>query len=227
MAQDNTPEDDLAFIEYISKYLNDPRYRRIEGKPLLIVYRPIELPDAKATAKRWRDWCRENGVGEIYLAYTQSFENNDPRDYGFDGAIEFPPNNSAPPDLTDQVKPLSPEFTGNAFDWDIFPQRSDNYQTPEYPLFRSVCPAWDNTARRKQNGTVFINSTPNRYKHWLRNALIDSVERINQADDRLLFVNAWNEWAEGAHLEPDEAYGYGYLEATREALNEVSKMGDS
>jgi len=224
MAQNNTPDDDIAFISYISKYLKDPRYRRIDGKPILIVYRPIELPDAKATSERWRQWCRENGIGEIYLAYTQSFENNDPRDYGFDGAIEFPPNNSAPPDLTDQVEPLSPDFTGKAYDWDIFPKRSDNYQKPDYPLFRSVCPAWDNTARRKQNGTVFINSTPERYKHWLQNALIDSVERIPQTQDRLVFINAWNEWAEGAHLEPDAAYGYGYLEATRNALNEIAAL---
>ena len=87
IAQNHSAEDDIAFISYISKYLKDPRYRRIDGKPLLLVYRPIELPDAKATSKRWRDWCRDNGIGEIYIAYTQSFENNDPRDYGFDAAV--------------------------------------------------------------------------------------------------------------------------------------------
>ena len=218
MAQNNTPEDDLAFIEYVSKYLKDPRYRRIDGKPLLIVYRPVELPNAKATAKRWRKWCRKNGIGEIYLAYTQSFENDDPRNYGFDGAIEFPPNNSAPPDLTDQITPLSESFEGKVYDWDIFPHRSDNYTVPDYPLFRSVCPAWDNTARRKQGGTVFAGSTPERYQHWLTNALIDSEARIENPKDRLIFINAWNEWAEGAHLEPDARYGHAYLAATRTAL---------
>ena len=218
MAQNHSTKDDLAFISYISKYLKDPRYRRIDGKPLLIVYRPIELPNAKATAKRWRDWCRKNGVGEIYLAYTQSFENNDPRDYGFDGAIEFPPNNSAPPDITDQVIPLSDDFDGTVFDWDIFPTRSDNYNTPEYPLFRTVCPAWDNTPRRKQAGTVFAGSTPARYQHWLANALADSEARIEDTENRLIFINAWNEWAEGAHLEPDARYGHAYLAATRDAL---------
>jgi len=224
MAQNNTPEDDLAFITYISKYLKDPRYRRIDGKPLLIVYRPIELPDPKATAKRWRKYCRENGIGEIYLAYTQSFENNDPRDYGFDGAIEFPPNNSAPPDLTDQITPLSSEFDGKIYDWDIFPTRSDNLHITDYPLFRTVCPAWDNTARRKQGGTVFKGSTPERYKHWLRNVLIDSEARIETRKDRLVFVNAWNEWAEGAHLEPDARHGHAYLAATRDALMEHTSL---
>ena len=218
MAQDNTPEDDIAFIGYVSKYLKDSRYRRIDGKPLLLVYRPCELPDAKATAQRWREWCRNNGVGEIYLAYTQSFEDVDPREYGFDGAVEFPPNNSAPPDITDSVTPLSPDFAGKVYDWDIFPTRSDNYQTPDYPLFRTVCPAWDNTARRGQGGTVFARSTPQRYQHWLANAVRDSVSRIPARADRLIFVNAWNEWAEGAHLEPDARYGHGYLAATRRAL---------
>ncbi len=224
MAQDNTPEDDIAFIGYVSKYLKDPRYRRIDGKPLLLVYRPCELPDAKATAQRWRKWCRENGVGEIYLAYTQSFEDVDPRDYGFDGAVEFPPNNSAPPDITDSVTPISPDFAGKVYDWDIFPTRSDNYQTPDYPLFRTVCPAWDNTARRKQGGTVFARSTPQRYGHWLANALRDSVARMPARADRLIFVNAWNEWAEGAHLEPDARYGHGYLAATRDALLSYDKF---
>ena len=220
MAQDHSAEDDIAFISYVSKYLKDPRYRRIDGKPVLLVYRPIELPNAKDTAKRWRKWCRQNGVGDIYLAYTQSFENNDPRDYGFDGAVEFPPNNSAPPDLTDSITPLSDEFCGKVYDWDIFPTRSDNMASPDYPLFRSVCPAWDNTARRKQGGAVFKNSTPDRYRHWLSNVLAETTARIKNQSERLVFINAWNEWAEGAHLEPDARYGHAYLEATRTALIE-------
>ena len=218
IAQNHSAEDDIAFISYISKYLKDPRYRRIDGKPLLLVYRPIELPDAKATSKRWRDWCRDNGIGEIYIAYTQSFENNDPRDYGFDAAVEFPPNNSSPPDLTDRVTDVSEAFTGKVYDWDIFPTRSDNYIKPDYTLYRSVCPAWDNTARRKHDGTVFAGSTPARYAHWLHNAVVDTAQRIEKPENRLIFVNAWNEWAEGAHLEPDAANGFAYLSATRDTL---------
>jgi len=96
IAQNHSPEDDLAFIKYISKYLKDPRYIRINDKPLLLVYRPSLLPAAEETALRWRAWCSANGIGEIYIAYTQSFEAVDPERYGFDAAIEFPPNNSAP-----------------------------------------------------------------------------------------------------------------------------------
>ena len=96
IAQNHTPQDDLAFIEYISIYLRDSRYIRVGGRPLLLLYRPGLLPNISETVTRWRNWCRENGIGEIYLAYTQSFDRNDPSDFGFEAAVEFPPNNTCP-----------------------------------------------------------------------------------------------------------------------------------
>ena len=217
IAQNHSPEDDLAFIKYVSQYMRDQRYICIDGKPLLLVYRPSLLPSPKKTAKRWRQWCLKNGIGEIYLAYTQSFETVDPSKYGFDAAIEFPPNNSSPPDITETVKPLN-NFCGTVYDWRVFVERSRSYQKPAYKLFRSVCPSWDNTARRKNTGTIFLNSTPSGYQEWLGNAVAETCDRIINPDERLVFVNAWNEWAEGAHLEPDTHYGYAYLEATRRVL---------
>lgn len=222
IAQAHSPEDDLAFISYVSKYLRDPRYIRIGGKPLLLVYRPSLLPVAAETVQRWRQWSRENGIGEIYLAYTQSFEANDPHDYGFDAAVEFPPNNSAPPSIVDTVVPLKADFESKVYDWTIFPERSRNYTQPAYTLFRSVTPAWDNTARRKNRGTIFANSTPELYAEWLGNAIVDTCKRFERRDERLVFVNAWNEWAEGAHLEPDQRYGFAYLQATRKALEKAA-----
>jgi O-antigen biosynthesis protein len=219
IAQKHSPEDDIAFISHLSRYLKDTRYVRVDGKPLLLVYRPNLLPSARDTAQRWRAWCRENGLGEIHLAYTQSFEAVDPAEYGFDSAIEFPPNNSAPPDLTDEVEPLSTDYRGTVYDWRVLVERSRQYKEPNYRLFRSVCPAWDNTARRGARGTVFLNSSPEAYREWLGNA-VDHTERVFSApDERLVFVNAWNEWAEGAHLEPDQKYGYAYLQATQDALS--------
>lgn len=218
LAQDHSPDDDLGCITDLARYIRDPRYIRIDGKPLVMIYRPSLLPAAKETAERWRKWCRENGIGEIYLAYTQSFEKEDPANFGFDAAIEFPPNNSGPPDLTSQVVTTNRSFSGKVFDWDIFLHRSENYEVPSYKLFRSVCPGWDNTARRKAAGTCFVNHTPEKYERWLSNAITDTVKRFPSAEERIVFVNAWNEWAEGAHLEPDCRNGYAYLEATRRAL---------
>lgn len=217
IGQNHSAEDDLAFIHHVAKYMRDERYIRVDGKPLLLVYRPGLLPDAKSTAQRWRNWCRENGIGELYLAYTQSFDSVAPARYGFDAAIEFPPNATQPPAVTHQIEPLSSDFAGQVFDWSIYLKRSANYGKPHYKLFRGVCPSWDNTARRKNRGTSLINSSPRGYQEWLFNAIQDTLQRNDHADERLVFINAWNEWAEGAHLEPDQRHGYGYLEATRMA----------
>jgi len=217
IGQSHSVKDDLAFIDHVSRYMRDERYIRVDGRPLLLVYRPSLLPDAKATAMRWRSRCRENGIGEIYLAYTQSFDAVDPAQYGFDAAIEFPPNITQPPPVTHLIKPVRDDFAGQVFDWSAFPTRSASFRKPSYKLFRGVCPSWDNTARRKNNGTSFINSSPRGYQEWLFNAIQDTLDREPAADRRLVFINAWNEWAEGAHLEPDQLHGYGFLEATRMA----------
>ena len=105
IGQKHSPEDDLAFIQHVARYMRDERYIRIDGKPLLLVYRPGLLPSAKETAQRWRLWCKQNGIGDIYLAYTQSFAIVDPGNFGFDAAIEFPPNSSH---SLSSLKKLSP-----------------------------------------------------------------------------------------------------------------------
>ena len=87
--------------------MQDPAHIRVDGKPLLTIYRPSLLPDARRPVERWRTWCRENGIGEIYMAYTQSFEKESPEVYGIDAAIEFPPNNSNIPNITHQISNLS------------------------------------------------------------------------------------------------------------------------
>lgn len=222
IAQNHSKDDDIAFIAHVSEYMRDRRYIRVGGKPLLMVYRPSLLPDPIATVTRWRDWCRENRIGEIFLAYTQSFETVSPVDYGFDAAIEFPPNNSSPPNITETVVPLQEDFGVTVYDWKVFVERSERYTNHGYKVFRSVCPSWDNTARRRNFSTVFKNTEPVLYQRWLENAIDDTMARHQYPSERLIFVNAWNEWAEGAHLEPDARYGYAYLQATRNALETVA-----
>ncbi|MEX0645628.1 MAG: glycoside hydrolase family 99-like domain-containing protein, partial [Parvularculaceae bacterium] len=218
IGQDHSPADDLAFIAHLARYLKNPRYLRIDGKPLLIVYRPAHLPSARETGERWRRWCRENGVGEIFIAYTLSFPAGPPAEYGFDAAIEFPPNNSGVPLATDRVTGLDPEFEGKIYDWTALVKRSENYPPPAYKLFRGVNPSWDNSARRRKTPAILLGSNPADYRRWLANAVADTKARFSNPQERLIFVNAWNEWAEGAYLEPDAQYGYAFLEATRAAL---------
>ena len=217
VAQDYSAEDDHAFIAYLEQYLRDPRYIKIDGRPLLLLYRPDLLPDAAASVSRWREHCRASGVGEIYVAYPQSFENRDPRDYGMDAAVEFPPNNSAPPECPAVDLGCGSEFDGHVYDWSIFPQRAAHYTKPPYTLFRGLNPGWDNTPRRKQRATIFVNHDPVSYQSWAKAACEDTIERIASPQERVVFINAWNEWGEGAHLEPDIRLGCAYLEATHMA----------
>ena len=220
--QYHSPEDDLAFIQHVSKYMFDNRYIRINNKPLLMVYRPGLLPSAKETAKNWRDWCRANGIGEIYLAYVQSFENPHPSEIGYDAAIEFPPNSFNSLMVTHLIKPYNNNFRCNVFDWNTMVMNSEPYSVPDFKLFRGVCPSWDNTPRRKSDSHIFVNSHPDDFQKWVYNAAKDTITRFENPDERLIFVNAWNEWAEGAHLEPDEKYGYAYLQNIYDVLRKLA-----
>ena len=221
IGQEHSPEDDLAFIAYVAQYLRDPRYVRVNGKPLLLVYRPSLLPDPRATAQRWRQWCKENGIGEIHLSLTQSFDMLDPHEYGFDAAVEFPPNNMGPPDITDQVEKLNPEFGGTIYDYDFYVERSGHFPERPYTVFRGAFPSWDNEARRLGRGVSFQGATPEKFRRFVRNAASEAL-KAPVPDERIVFINAWNEWAEGAHLEPDRHYGYAWLEALRQGLEDVA-----
>ena len=216
IGQRHSPADDLAFIEHVSRYLVDPRYLRVDGKPLLLVYRPGLLPDPKTTAQRWRGWCLEHGIGEIHLAYVQSFDRVDPRTIGFDAAVEFPPNNTALKPITAHQRLLNPDFRGDVYDWRELAHAAMAQPDPPYLLYPGVTPGWDNEPRRSGAGRVFTYDSPRGYRDWLRHAIATAKRRMPAHP--LVFINAWNEWAEGAVLEPDAQLGHARLEATRDAL---------
>jgi glycosyltransferase involved in cell wall biosynthesis len=218
IGQQHSAEDDLQFIAYVAKYMRDTRYIRVDGKPMLLVYRPSLLPDPKATAERWRNWCRQNGLGEIHLVLTQSFDMGDPEEYGFDAAVEFPPNNMAPPDITERLTKLNPKFAGRILDYDFYVERSEAFPQRPYKIYRGAFPSWDNEARRASGGASFYGAHPEKFFRMMRNAVEEMIRASPDPDGRLLFINAWNEWAEGCHLEPDRRYGYAWLNAARRAL---------
>jgi lipopolysaccharide biosynthesis protein len=221
--QNHGPEDDIAFISHIARYLRDPRYLRVEGKPMLLVYRPGQLPDATATARRWRHWCNENGIGDIHLVYVQSFERPDPADIGFDAAAEFPPNLSTPTDITAQQTLLNPHYRGEALDWRDLPREYGERARLAYTLYPGVNCGWDNEARRTGRGRTLLHASPRRYGEWLRLTIDKRLSHL-PAPQRLIFINAWNEWAEGAVLEPDSRLGHAWLQATRAAVSGAPKQ---
>lgn len=215
IAQEHSPEDDLRFIESLVPMFRDERYIRVQGRPLLLVYRVDLLPDAARTAATWRDACRRARLPEPYLVSVESFANTgDPRAFGFDAATEFP-GHQFPPDVE-----IPRERTGLAarlFDYPRFADHMMRRPDPGYKRFRGVLPSWDNTPRMGERASVFVNTSPAKYGEWLREAVRRTREE-REPGERLLFVNAWNEWGEGCHLEPDAALGRAYLEVTREAM---------
>ena len=112
---------------------------------------------------------------------------------------------------------LPAEFRGQVFDYETVARQSLTRPVPDYPLYRALFPGWDDSARKRLDATIFHNAAPDRYEYWLR-GLVDYTQRNSRGDRRIIFVNAWNRWAEGAHLEPDLKHGTEYLQATQRAL---------
>lgn len=222
--QRHDAEDDLAFIAHVADYLRDPRYLRVDGKPLLLVYRPDLLPDPRRTADRWRHWCLENAIGDIHIAYVQGFGRPDPRDIGFDAAVEFPPNLSTPRNLTSELTLLNPDFRGNVVDWRELAADYSSRGMPEYLAYPGVNAGWDNEPRQPGKGRVYLHASPRGYRDWLAATIFRRLAIVPEPH-RLVFINAWNEWAEGAVLEPDATSGHAWLEATRAALKSRDATG--
>ncbi|WP_292288937.1 glycoside hydrolase family 99-like domain-containing protein, partial [Marivita sp.] len=217
LRQQYSAEDDIEFIDRVMTLFEDKRYLRIDGKPILIVYRPSLLPDAKATAERWRARCREKGVGELLLGMVQ-FDGDNPHAFGFDVAVEFPPHKVGRelPRVNEMLDIRDPEFKGTVYSYDALSERGRSVDAPQYPLIRGVCPSWDNEARRPGKGTTYHGSTPDKYGAWLEQCCA-FAHQYPVYGSSLVFVNAWNEWAEAAYLEPDRRFGYAYLEVTLNA----------
>ena len=216
LAQRYDPEDDLAFMRSILPALRDPRYIRVAGRPLIMVYRPDQVPDMAAWAERWRAFLIGEGVGDPYLVMPQVFGNHDPRPYGFDAAAGFAPHcaNGIAPIRRSRLHLLDHRFAGQAFEYADLPERILANQTDEYRLFPGVCPGWDNEARRPGRSMSYTGASPALYEQWLRRAS-DIAATAAEPDERIVFINAWNEWAEGAVLEPDRHFGHAHLAATR------------
>ena len=230
--QKHSPGDDLALAASLETALADPRYIRVDRRPLLMIYRPGGLPDARATVDRWRNYFERAGYGNPFLVMAQSDTNFDPHQIGLDGAAGFPPHQCgfrASRHIRDLfVKLQNPRYNGIVRSYDkmirnallnLHNARSNGSSST--PLFPGVCPSWDNHARRQKGAMSFYGATPRKYGKWLK-AACDYTIQHNAPDERIVFVNAWNEWAEGAHLEPDRYFGYAFLAETARVLSALA-----
>ncbi|WP_332982903.1 glycoside hydrolase family 99-like domain-containing protein [Microcoleus sp. A003_D6] len=221
IAQEHSPDHNKAFAESLIHILLDERYIRINGEPLLIVYRSDILPEPLQLTEQWRDVFRANGVGEVHLclAITCFSGYVDPVSIGFDSALQFPPHGVPARQISpSELVGIHPDFTGQLFDYQDATINAVAEKLPDFKFFPGAMPSWDNTARRGNTAHAFINSNPDLYEFWLRGA-IEKTKQSNSGDERIVFINAWNEWAEGSHLEPDQKYGHSHLLVTCKALN--------
>ncbi len=217
ITQHHSLDDDRAFIEHLLPFFADPRYIRVRGRPLLMVYRVDIFPNARATVQLWADVCKAHGVAPPYLIKADTGHSDPPGRYGFDASVEFPPHRLRPlASVESRPAGLNPQHTGTLFDMRAVITQLTPPVEPTHRHFQCVVPAWDNTARKQLDGTMFMGERPALFRAWTRNALVRS-ETVHPAGERLVFVNAWNEWAEGAHLEPCEKFGTQWLEAARDA----------
>ncbi len=221
IAQRHSPEDDIAITRDLIRHFHDPRYIRIDGRPVMIVYRIDLLPDPLATVARWRDECRRAGIGEIYLCAVRRFGMPDAKRCGFDALVDFPPHGCVAAEVTRATRGVAEDFSGRIFDYRDLVRDALSRGGSQLPNFRCVMPSWDNTARKGIRAHVFHGATPLRYRAWLAETVKRAAVDV-ALPQPVVFINAWNEWAEGCHLEPDAEYGNAWLEATRAARDDAT-----
>jgi len=232
LQQHYSTDDDRAHIQALMPAFADARYIRIDGRPLFLVYRTELLPEPARTADIWRSEVSKAGLGDLYLARVENFASRvDPRAIGFDASVEFAPDGANVGKIkfrgpVHRLLASSGLLPGVYVDGKVVNYRAMmlgmlGKPEPAFKRFRCVTPMWDNTARRRTGARIYVGSTPKLYEAWLTETAKQTIEKFPPGE-RLVFVNAWNEWGEGCHLEPDLKWGHQYLDATKAALEAVN-----
>ncbi len=213
------PQDIQKFVSDILPFFKHRNYITIDGRPHLIIYQPRKDPYLPEFIKGIRDQVEKSGLKRPYISLAfpdESPDTFDPREYGADAAVEFGAHMKIRPDYIQQPEPtnkiVNPLARITSYNMEEFvTKRSFLYDTA-FPTFRGAMTTFDNTARKIYTGAYSFSLTPSLYEEWLS-------ELIKTSRTDHVFISAWNEWAEGMHLEPDQRYGYAYLQATKNALD--------
>ncbi|GAB6393062.1 MAG: glycoside hydrolase family 99-like domain-containing protein [Treponematales bacterium] len=225
--------DDRAHIRYLLPFFQDPRYLRIDNKPVFCVYRSTKLPDINNTIRIWREEAGRRGV-ELYICRMESFreEGEQYLTSEMDAAIEFSPHLSV--EYSKRIKcrkhvvkravnkmcrllHVKEPFLFPAVEYKDYLAFQKQRTFPKYTYYPSVTPRWDNSPRREKGRFAFWEgTTPELFGQWLRNVM-EKFQPYSR-EENLIFINAWNEWGEGNHLEPDLKFGRAYLEEVRKTV---------
>ncbi|NCC24407.1 MAG: hypothetical protein EOM25_04270 [Deltaproteobacteria bacterium] len=206
IAQNYSRQDEIVFIEHLKSFFRDRRYMRVNGRPLVVVYNPGDLSDSHRMLSTWRQAC-ESEFGGLYVVKALTHWSSS-RLQGFDSCVQFPPHchhgHMIQKDGTDQ------SFNGVLCS---YPEMAKGYcreLKAGKSIIPCVSPGWDNTPRLRERAVIYADATPNAFAEWFRTAKSHALAKTDPSKG-LVFVNAWNEWAEGAFLEPDAVHGYAYL----------------
>jgi lipopolysaccharide biosynthesis protein len=219
-------DNEEHMIYLCENFFNDNRYMRVNGKPIFVIYKPFLIMDIKKTILLWRRIAREKGIGELHLGCMIGAESEeDIKALGFDFGVDFQPKFQS-------IKKIKKNFIFRIFrKIGLLPNKHqlndriyDYHNFVELQLQRSfssfispfLTPMWDNSSRRKKNAFMFKNSSPEVYGKWLKH--IRDYYPWAQSAEKFIFINAWNEWAEGNHLEPCQKWGKQFLEKTKEII---------
>ncbi len=220
-----------AHLDYLIPYFKDERYIKIDNKPVLLLYRAFEIPECDRMIEVWNHKLKQEGFSGIYIIETLNTVQTKWILKQSEACVEFEPMYTLYKNRKYRIIHRTYryfvgkfrlynifEFTRRFVDYDrIWRKILARKQTGGKKVFLGAFPNWDNTARRGNSAVVFRGSSPEKFKCYFTEQYRKSVALENE----FIFINAWNEWGEGAYLEPDEKYLFQYLEAVRYAREQV------
>lgn len=219
---------------YLLDFFKDERYIRINGKPVYIIYLPQDIYCRKQMFSLWRDLAVQNGLNGLYLIAMDTIVENDTREDLYDAYMNFEPLHVLKNDksyrkaifcfkekLLNRFNVIENKLAKRILLRDMYTysylckkiERLSEH-IPNKKTFLGTFVGWDNTARKDEEGWIAKGGTPAKFEENIRKCL----ERSQQRGNEYIFVNAWNEWSEGAYLEPDKRYGYAYLNGLKKAI---------
>jgi lipopolysaccharide biosynthesis protein len=240
MPQSYGGEEEWAHhFDYLLPALRDPRAIAVSGAPVILIYRIASIPNVNAMLRIWRSMAVDAGLPGLHVVsmltgFTKSGELNNVE---VDAACEFLPNYILRPQLSDFLGPglkiglhmrILKKYTRRLdhivtkVDYDAAWRRALRTKKVLPTQYRGAFVSWDNSPRKGARGMILANADPERYQYWLGHQLSRVVADSSQRP--FVFINAWNEWAEGAYLEPDAHNGYAYLFKTKHALDIVTDV---
>ena len=220
------PTDHEAHFKALLPAFADPRYVRVDGKPIFLIYDPLDLPEPVETLALWRGMAVDSGLSGLYILGVTSWRSWRPSVMGFDGQVDHPPLTArAWVSRRHPLRWMRKKLEGwrgmpTIQSYSSFADHQMRATMPNHEWYPCVMHSWDNTPRSGRNGLVLDGARPELFRRLLEREL----DRLNDRpiEKRLIFLKSWNEWAEGNHLEPDLKFGTAFLEVIGEVLGAVS-----